>query len=203
MSSGLLLVVSAPSGAGKSTLCQALTDRRSDVRLSISCTTRAPRPSEKDGREYYFLSDAEFDARRERGEFLEWARVHGHSYGTPRAALETQIARGLNVVMDIDTQGAFAVKKSFPASVLVFVAPPSWEELEQRLRRRRQDDEATIRRRLANARMELAQAARYDYLIVNNDLEEAVGDLLAILRAETRRVARLKAEMATLEFFGA
>lgn len=202
MTHGLVLVLSAPSGAGKSTLCQALAERRSDVRLSVSCTTRAPRGSEVDGRDYFFLTEAEFAERRERGEFLEWARVHGHFYGTPRATIDAHLEHGHDVVMNIDTQGALAVKRAMPDCVTVFISPPSWPVLEERLRRRNLDDEATIQRRLAGARQEWAQAPRYDYLVINDDRDDAVTDLAAILRAEKRRVSRLATEMAQIEATG-
>lgn len=191
MSNGIVLVLSAPSGAGKSTLCQALVDRQADVRLSVSCTTRSPRPMEVEGRDYFFVSESAFKAKIQAGELLEWAEVHGNYYGTPKAPIEAHRAAGQNVVMDIDTQGAQSVKNAFPDSVLVFIAPPSWKTLETRLRGRNQDDEATIQRRLANARIEMEQAPRYDYLVLNENLADALGDLLAILRAERRRVARL------------
>jgi len=191
MLQGLVIVLSAPSGAGKSTLCQAITTQSKEIRLSVSCTTRTPRPLEKEGRDYFFLSEKEFLARRDRGEFLEWAKVHDHYYSTPRAPIEADLALGLDVLMDIDTQGAMAVKKSFPDSVLVFLFPPSWEELEKRLRHRKQDAESVIQRRLANARAELDQAPRYDYWVVNDQRERAIEDLQAILRAEHRRPSRL------------
>lgn len=192
---GIVLVLSAPSGAGKSTLCQALADRRADIRLSISCTTRPPRPLEVNGKDYFFVSEKEFEAKIKNGDLLEWAQVHGHFYGTPKGPVQTHQANGLNVVMNIDTQGAQSVKKVFPDSVLVFVSPPSWEVLEKRLRGRKQDDEATIQRRLTNARAEMDQAPRYDYLVVNDVIENAVEDLLAIVRAEHRRIKRLNLDL--------
>ncbi|MBL8023452.1 MAG: guanylate kinase [Elusimicrobia bacterium] len=191
MSNGIVLVLSAPSGAGKSTLCQALVDRRADVRLSVSCTTRGPRPLEVDGQDYFFVSEPAFKTKIQQKELLEWAEVHGNYYGTPKAPIEAHLSEGLNVVMDIDTQGAQSVRKVFPESVLVFIAPPSWKVLEERLRGRNQDDETTIQRRLANARAEMEQAAHYDYLVTNDHIEDALEDLLAILRAEQRRVPRL------------
>ncbi len=195
MSSEILLVLSAPSGAGKSTLCQALADRRADIRLSVSCTTRPPRPMEANGKDYFFVSEKEFEAKIKNGDLLEWAQVHGHFYGTPKSPIDAYRAQGMNVVMNIDTQGAQSVTKVFPDSVLVFVSPPSWDVLEKRLRGRKQDDETTIQRRLANARAEMEQAPRYDYLVVNDAIETAVDDLLAIVRAEHRRIKRLNLDL--------
>jgi guanylate kinase len=195
MSSGIVLVLSAPSGAGKSTLCQALADRRANIRLSVSCTTRSPRPLEVEGKDYFFVTEKEFQAKIEKGELLEWAQVHGHFYGIPKAPIEAHRANGMDVVLNIDTQGARCVRTVFPDSVMVFVSPPSWEVLEARLRGRKQDDEATIQRRLANARAEMDQTPHYDYLVVNDTIETAVDDLLAILRAEHRRITRLKADL--------
>lgn len=196
MTRGLVLVLSAPSGAGKSTLCQALAERRPETRLSISCTTRAPRPSEVNGRDYFFLSPREFAEKRESGEFLEWAEVHGHFYGTPRGPIDAHLGKGHDVLMNIDTQGARSVKQAMPDCVTVFIAPPSWSALEERLRRRNQDDEATIQRRLLGARREWGEAARYDYVVVNDDVENAVADLTAILRAERRRTTRVALDAA-------
>ncbi len=194
MSIGTLFVLSAPSGAGKSTLCHALAQRRGDVRLSVSCTTRPPRAGERDGVDYYFLTEPDFRSKLDRGELLEWAQVHGHLYGTPKAPIDSLRAQGYNVVLNIDTAGAHSIKKLFNDCVLIFVSPPSWKALEERLRRRNQDDEATIQRRLANAHAEAAQVPFYDYLVVNDRLERALDDLCSIVRAETCRVRRLHLE---------
>ena len=191
MSSGIVFVLSAPSGAGKSTLCQALADRRADIRLSVSYTTRPPRPMEVNGKDYNFVSEKAFQEIIKNGGFLEWAQVHGHFYGTPKSPIDAHRAQGLNVVMNIDTQGAQSVRKVFPDCVMVFVSPPSWLVLEERLRGRKQDDETTIQRRLANARAEMEQVPHYDYLVVNDSIATAVDDLLAIVRAEHRRIQRL------------
>jgi len=199
MSTGLVLVVSAPSGAGKSTLCQALGERQRGLTLSVSCTTRPPRASEKSGVDYFFLSKSDFEGRAARGEFLEWARVHGHAYGTPRAPVEKALREGRVIVLNVDVQGAAAVRVAFPReSVLAFIAPPSWKTLEDRLRGRDQDAEEVIQHRLANARGELAQASRYDYLVINHDVGEAVDDLAAIVRAEHRRISRAAEDLARL-----
>jgi len=200
---GLLLVVSAPSGAGKSTLCQALVQRRPDLTLSVSCTTRPPRPTEKNGVDYHFLSETDFEKRVTEGAFLEWARVHGFAYGTPRDRIDQALTAGRDVVLNIDIQGAESVRKAFPLeSVRVFITPPSWKELEARLRGRNQDSDDVIQRRLANARAELAHASRYDYWVINDDLENALEELDVILRAEHRRVPRLSEELAALEHWG-
>jgi guanylate kinase len=194
MSIGTLFVLSAPSGAGKSTLCHALAQRRGDVRLSVSCTTRPPRAGERDGVDYYFLTEPDFRSKLDRGELLEWAVVHGHLYGTPKGPIDSLRAQGYHVVLNIDTAGAHSIKKLFNDGVLIFVAPPSWKALEERLRRRNQDDEATIQRRLANAHAEAAQVPFYDYLVINDRLERALDDLSSIVRAETCRVRRLHLE---------
>jgi guanylate kinase len=194
MSIGTLFVLSAPSGAGKSTLCHALAQRRSDVRLSVSCTTRPPRDGERNGIDYFFVSEPDFQSALDRGELLEWARVHGHLYGTPKGSIESLRAQGFHVFLNIDTVGAHSIKTIFNDCVLIFVAPPSWKALEDRLRRRNQDNEATIQRRLANAHAEVAQVPFYDYLVVNDRLERALDDLTSIVRAEACRVRRLHLE---------
>jgi len=194
----LFLVLSAPSGAGKSTLCRALLDKSPSLRYSVSCTTRAPRNNEVSGREYVFLPEAEFKKRIEADAFVEWARVHDNYYGTPKQPLLDARKDGADVLFDLDPQGALALRKAFPETVCVFVTPPSWEDLEGRLRGRAQDDEAAIAKRLANARKEVEFLKEYDYLVVNKDLPEAVKDLSAILRAEHRRLARLAQESGSL-----
>ena len=189
MPKGVLVVISAPSGTGKSTVCQKLMRRRRDLRYSVSCTTRAPRPGEKDGRHYYFLELEEFKRRIQRHEFLEWAMVHGQYYGTPRHSIEQSIEEGRWVLLAIDVQGAVAIRRKAPDSVLVFLVPPSWEALRRRLAARREDaDAATMR--LANARKELAEAKRYDYIVVNDDLEHAVEQMECILTAESLKACR-------------
>ncbi|MBK8870156.1 MAG: guanylate kinase [Elusimicrobia bacterium] len=194
MSIGTLFVLSAPSGAGKSTLCHALAQRRGDVRLSVSCTTRPPREGEREGVDYYFVTESDFGKKLDRGEFLEWAQVHGHLYGTPKGPIESLRAQGYHVFLNIDTVGARSIKKMFYDCVLIFVAPPSWKALEERLRRRNKDDEATIQRRLANAHREAAQVPFYDYLLVNDRLERALDDLMSVVQAESCRVRRLHLE---------
>jgi guanylate kinase len=185
---GLLLVISAASGAGKSTLCRRLLRCRRDLQFSVSVTTRMPRPGEVDGKDYFFVSEAAFHAMRRRGDLLEWAVVHGHHYGTPRGFLNRTLHSGRNVLLDIDVQGAMQVKRRFPEAVLVFITTPSFNDLEKRLRGRRSESEAQIRRRLADARRELKSLPRYDYHVVNDRIADACKRLDAILTAEAMRI---------------
>jgi len=192
---GIIFIVSGPSGAGKSTLVSALLARVPELTLSISCTTRTPRPGEQDGREYRFVEAAEFLRRRDAHEFAEWAEVHGALYGTTRVPLDDAIAEGRDMLLDIDVQGARHLKRSYrEAAVAVMVFPPSWEELERRLRARRTEDEATVLRRLARAREEARALLDYDYWVVNADVNESVADLESVVRAERGRVARIIVE---------
>jgi len=178
---GRLIVVSGPSGSGKSTLVRLALGRPDvRVRLSISATTRAPRTGEEHGKAYYFMGREDFTAQRERGEFLESAEVHGHLYGTPAGPVRESLARGECVLLEIDVQGALLVRERVPSALLVFVNVPSFEVLESRLRARATDSEETIARRLANARWEVDQAHRYDFSVMNSDLERAVDDLVAL-----------------------
>lgn len=185
---GLLIVVSAPSGGGKTTICEQLL--RHDRRLgrSVSATTRLRRGREREGREYFFVTPAEFRRRIKQRRFIEWARVHDHYYGTPRQAVERQLAAGRDVVLVIDVQGGLAVKRQYPRAVLIFVMPPSRQVLAARLRGRGTDTQATIRRRLQNARWEMDLAKRYDYQVVNRRLQDAVEQIQAIITAARLRV---------------
>jgi guanylate kinase len=189
---GSLIVVSAGSGAGKSTLCVKLLRRRKNLKFSISATTRLPRPGERDGREYFFVTEAAFKAMRSRNELAEWANVHGNFYGTPRPFVERTLASGLDVLLDIDVQGALAVKKLFPQAVLIFITAPSFQEMERRLRARSSEREADIQRRLADAQRELKLLSRYDYHVVNDRVTQAVHRLAAILDAEAMRILKKK-----------
>lgn len=184
---GNLLVVCAPSGAGKSSLTRALLAADADIRLSVSYTTRPPRRSEVDGVNYRFINQTTFEAKRAAGELLEWALVHGHYYGTSRDWIEERMRGGGDVLLEIDWQGALQVRALFHNAVLVFILPPSLEELERRLHARGEDDGATVVRRLANAREEIAQAPRFDFTIVNEDFDHALCDLQAILRTQRLR----------------
>ena len=196
---GTLFVVSAPSGAGKTTLCREMRQRLSELAYSVSVTTRAPRPGEIQGTDFRFVSETQFRDLLARNEMAEWATVHGNLYGTPAAPLEAALRDGRDVLLDIDTQGAAQLRARYPDAVLIFVVAPSMAELEQRLRERRSDKEPDIARRLERARQEIALWRRYDYLIVNRDVKEAMEQLESIILAERCRVARLGLTFPDLE----
>ena len=181
---GNLFVVAAPSGAGKSSLVKALMELDSRVQPSVSHTTRAPRGQEKHGREYFFASDAEFDAMVQAEAFVEWAHVHGRRYGTSRKAIEDRIATGADVVLEIDFQGAIQIKRIFANAVLIFVLPPSWEELRSRLERRGEDAAEVIDLRLRNAELEMRHVGEFDFVIIDELFERALFDLKAIVHAQ-------------------
>jgi guanylate kinase len=187
---GLLFVITAPSGAGKSSLIDALLKEDPRLRLSVSYTTRAPRPGEANGREYHFVDDRTFMAMLERSEFLESAEVHGYRYGTSQVVIREALARGQDLVLEIDWQGARQVRKLHPECIGVFILPPSVAELERRMRARGQDSDAVIRRRLASAEEEISHSPEFDYAIINKDFDEAKQDLQAIIRVERLRKAR-------------
>ncbi len=191
MSSGILFVLSAPSGGGKTTILKKVMADLPGLVFSVSHTTRKPRPGEEDGRDYYFVSRQEFESIRDRqpSGFLEWAEVHGNLYGTSRAAVEQRLGGGRDVVLDIDVQGAAQIRESADP-VTVFIAPPSLAELAARLRGRGTEDEHTLALRLENAKQELAFMDRYDYLVVNDRLAEAVESLRSIIIAERCRRRR-------------
>ena len=192
---GIVFIVSGPSGAGKSTLVEGLMSRFPELTLSISCTTRAPRGAEVDGREYRFVDADEFARRRDADEFAEWAEVHGALYGTPRAALDDAIAAGRDMLLDVDVQGANRLKRLYrDSAVAIMVFPPSWDELERRLRDRRTDEESTIARRLGRARDEADRVFEYDYWICNADRDESIALVTAIVLAERARVSRIVVE---------
>jgi guanylate kinase len=190
MAAGSLFIVAAPSGAGKTTLVRKLLEHDAAVQLSISYTTRPARPGEQNGREYHFVDAAEFRAMRERGDFLEWAEVHGNFYGTSRIWLREQVGAGRDVLLEIDWQGAQQVRKQFPEAVGIFILPPSLAELEHRLRGRGTDSEEVIARRLTAAVGEMRHVDEFDFAIINNDLDEALKDLAAAVRAARLRCAR-------------
>jgi len=195
----LVLIVSGPSGSGKSTLVQRILDLPGTM-PSISCTTRARRATEASGKCYDFVSESEFDAMVARGEFLEYARVFGkHSYGTPKKWLEESRKRGLDLVLEIDVQGAAQVKEKLPESVAIFILPPSREELERRLRSRGQDSDEEIARRLAKSRDEIAQFGKYyDFCVMNEDVERAGREAQAIVTALRCTTARRRARVEQL-----
>jgi guanylate kinase len=199
----LVLIISGPSGSGKSTLVKKLLELPNTM-LSISCTTRHPRPTEREGEWYNFVTEEQFGRMVERGEFLEHARVFAkHHYGTPRRWLEEARARGLDLVLEIDVQGAAQVKQKLPGSVAVFIVPPSREELEKRIRARGEDSEEEIARRLERARQEIQRYAEYDYVVVNEDIERAGHQVQAILISARCRCARNEKRMQKiLESFG-
>jgi len=186
---GNLYVVAAPSGTGKSSLVKALLEVDSHMELSVSHTTRAPRGQEMHGREYYFTSREEFDRMVAADAFVEWAHVHGNRYGTSRKAIEDKIAAGADIVLEIDFQGAVQIKDKFPNAVLIFILPPSWSELEQRLKRRGEDQPEVIALRMTNAREEVAQIDQFDFVIINELFERALFDLKAIAHAQRLKVA--------------
>ena len=195
---GLLLVVSAPSGAGKTSLVNALVERDDNIVVSISHTTRARRGSEREGVDYFFVDAATFASMRDAGAFFEHATVFGKSYGTARAMVERELAAGHDVLLEIDWQGAQQIRHSFKDAITLFILPPSHATLSQRLRSRGQDDEVAIRKRTAEAVVEMSHHAEYDYLIVNDRFDDAVADLMAIIRAERLRAARQARRYAAL-----
>lgn len=186
---GNLFCVAAPSGAGKSSLVKALLELDSRLAVSVSHTTRAPRGQEQDGREYWFTDEATFRQMADHGDFFEWAQVHGNLYGTSRKAIEARLARGEDVVLEIDWQGAKQIKQLFSHAVLIFILPPSWEELRQRLQRRGEDKPEVIEKRMANARLEVAQARFFDFVIINALFETALFDLKAVVHSQRLRYA--------------
>lgn len=189
---GIIYILSAPSGAGKTTLIKKLLAIFPEIRLIVSYTTRSRRAGESSGRDYHFVTEQAFASIRSRGGFAEWAQVHGSFYGTPRLPLEQSIRRGRDVLLDIDVQGAKKIKKQYPRAVSIFILPPSWRELARRLALRGTDRQASIRRRLDNARREIRQLMRYNYIVINREVQEALKSLGAIVVAERHRVSRTR-----------
>ena len=186
---GNLFVVAAPSGAGKSSLVKALLELDSHLAVSLSHTTRAPRGQEQHGREYWFIDEPAFRQMIAAGEFFEWAQVHDHLYGTSRNAIETRLAAGDDMVLEIDWQGALQIKQLFTHAVLIFILPPSWNELRQRLTRRGEDPPPVIERRMDNARVEVAQARHFDFVIINALFETALFDLKTVVHSQRLKYA--------------
>ena len=186
---GNLFVVAAPSGAGKSSLVKALLELDSHLAVSVSHTTRSPRGQELDGREYWFITEPEFRRRAAAGDFFEWAEVHGHLYGSSRPTIEQSLAAGIDVVLEIDHQGALQIKQLFDHAVLIFILPPSWGELRQRLNRRGEDPPEVIERRMINAHTEVAQARHFDFVIINALFETALFDLKTVVNSQRLRYA--------------
>ena len=195
---GVVVVLSAPSGTGKTTLTHRLLRGVPGIGFSISCTTRTPRPGERNGVDYHFVSPGRFADLRRRREFLEWAEVDGAAYGTSRRRLERHLERGEDMLLDIDTQGAAQVRRKIPDAVLVFLLPPGPATLRRRLRRRGTDP-AVVARRLRLARREITRCGKYDYLVLNDHLERAYRDLEAIIRAERSRTRRQRGEAAAIQ----
>src|SRR6266849_3351593 len=184
MHKGKLFVITAPSGAGKTSLIEAVMREDPSLKISVSYTTRPPRPGERNGVDYHFIDDATFLAMKNRGEFLESAEVHGYRYGTSKKVILDAVKRGEDLILEIDWQGAQQVRRLYPDCVGIFILPPSVEELERRMRSRGQDSDSVIRRRLDNAREELAHASEFKYAIINKDLETARRELAKIIQGE-------------------
>ncbi|WP_295641626.1 guanylate kinase [uncultured Methylibium sp.] len=195
---GNLFVVAAPSGAGKSSLVRALLQVDAYLAVSVSHTTRPPRGQEVDGREYHFVDEPVFRDMVMAGAFFEWAEVHGNLYGTSRLAIEKRLADGEDVVLEIDWQGAVQIKRLFPGAVLIFILPPSWDELLQRLERRGEDGPDVIVTRMANARLEVAQARHFDFVVINAVFDTAVFDLKAIVHAQRLKYSRQRRSKAAV-----
>lgn len=189
---GNLFVVAAPSGTGKSSLVKALLELDSHLTVSVSHTTRPPRGQERDGREYHFISEEAFRAMVAANEFIEWAEVHGNLYGTSRVAIAERITAGDDVILEIDWQGALQIKQLFPNAVLIFILPPSWDDLAERLNRRGEDHPEVIAQRLANARLEVAQARHFDFVIINSLFESALFDLKTVVHSQRLKHGALR-----------
>ncbi len=198
MNKGLLFIVSAPSGTGKTTLCRAMTEIFPDLHYSISYTTRPPRPGDEDGRDYHFVSPADFQQRVDRGDFAEWAEIYGYRYGTSRTLLEKIQGEGRDVILDIDGQGAQQLKRKKLEGTFIFLLPPSLSELRRRLSLRGTEERAAMEIRLKKAQAEIGEARWYDYLIVNADLEKAKERLKSIILAEHQRRGRMEETLERL-----
>lgn len=192
MRDGFLLVLSGPSGVGKGTVCEALMKHRKDIKYSISATTRKKRPLEKNGENYYFMSQEEFKESIENKEFLEYAQVHGNYYGTPKRFVTESVDSGDIVILEIDVQGALQVKENCPEAVYIFLLPPDLQELRNRIEKRSTEDEETINLRMNNAQTELTFIDKYDYAVINDDVDKTVGKIESIIEAEKLKVTSIQ-----------
>ena len=195
---GLFIVISAPSGAGKTSICRKLLEKWPNLKFSVSYTTRAPRPDEKDGESYHFISEAVFREKIAQNEFVEWVENYGNLYGTSRITMEFFLAKGCDLLIDVEPRGAKSLKKNFPGGIFVYILPPSWEELEKRLVMRGFEREEALRERLQKAQKECREVCWYDYVIFNDRLSEAVDQLGAVYVAEKARRERLQAHIDDL-----
>lgn len=187
MEKGILMIISGLSGAGKGTICKRLIEKYPEFELSVSATSRDPRPGEVNGEAYFFLTNEEFEERIRKGDLLEYAQYVNHYYGTPKSFVEEKLSEGKNVILEIEIQGAFQVKEKMPEAVLVFILPPDMEELERRLRGRGTETEEQIRKRLARAKEEMEFVDRYDHVIVNEEVEKSVDLVYDIARFEKKK----------------
>jgi len=191
---GTIFVLSAPSGTGKTTICERLIKSFPNLKMSISHTTRKPRIGERDGVDYFFVEKEVFEKMIKNNEFVEWAEVYGNFYGTSKKLINELLQSGNDILLDIDIQGAKNIKKTYPDSVLIFILPPSFEELERRLKERKEDID-TIKKRLSKAKEEISQYKYYDYLVINDDLDKAVNEILCIINAEKLKINRVKQQI--------
>lgn len=192
MRDGFLLVLSGPSGVGKGTVCEALLKERDDIKYSVSATTRKKRPMEQDGENYYFLSLDDFQNKIEKNEFIEYAKVHGNYYGTPKSYVQERIKEGDIVILEIDVQGALQVKENYPGAVYIFLLPPDLKELRNRIEKRATEDEDTINLRMNNAKEELSFIDKYDYAVINDEIEKTVSKIESIIEAEKLKVTNIQ-----------
>lgn len=198
---GVLYVISGPSGVGKTSIIDGVMKKVKNVVFSVSCTTRPKRPNEVDGRDYFFVDEETFKRMVEQDEFLEWAVVHGYYYGTPRKFVEEQLKNNVNVILDIDVQGAMTVMKKVEGAVFIFIAPPSFEELKCRLLKRGTERQEDMMKRLEDAKKELEQIPKFQYLIVNVDLQESIDQLTSIIVAEQLKVERVIERLGSHKIF--